>query len=255
MAFELIIVGDEVLSGRCKDAHLPNLIELLAARGHALHACQIVGDDREELTETIKRSRQSGRNVLITGGIGATPDDHTRQAAAAAFDKPLVAHLKAQEIIRSVIKGGATETQLAMGVLPEGAELIPNVVNHIPGFYLGNHYFMPGFPVMAKPMMEWVLDERCADLRKSQKVEHTLRVHDLYESQMTALLELLERQFSQVKTFSLPAVNLNENWVDIGVKAETQSMADEALVYLEQGLLEQYPDVVYDSSIANAKAQ
>ena len=80
--FGLIIVGDEILSGKRVDKHLPKFIELLAARGLALSYADYVGDDPERITATLQRAFASGDIIFSTGGIGATPDDHTRQCAA-----------------------------------------------------------------------------------------------------------------------------------------------------------------------------
>ena len=87
-AFGLVIIGDEILSGKRQDKHLPKVIELLAARGLALSWARYVGDDRERITATLRDALASGDIVFSCGGIGATPDDHTRQCAAAALGRP-----------------------------------------------------------------------------------------------------------------------------------------------------------------------
>ena len=92
MGFGAIIIGDEILSGRRTDKHLPKIIELLSARGLALDWAEYIGDERERITATLKRAFASGDTVFSTGGIGATPDDHTRQCAAAALGVPLELH-------------------------------------------------------------------------------------------------------------------------------------------------------------------
>src|SRR5471032_1178517 len=104
MGFGMIIIGDEILSGRRTDKHLPKVIELLSARGLSLDWAEYVGDDRERITPTLKRAFASGDIVFSTGGIGATPDDHTRQCAAAALGVPLELHPEAAELIRARIK-------------------------------------------------------------------------------------------------------------------------------------------------------
>ena len=92
MNFGLIIIGDEILSGKRQDKHLPKVIELLAARGLALSWARYVGDDRSAITPELHDAFASGDVVFCCGGIGATPDDHTRQCAAAALGVPLVLH-------------------------------------------------------------------------------------------------------------------------------------------------------------------
>src|SRR5690606_36378143 len=100
MAIGLIIIGDEILSGKRADKHFPKTVELLAARGLSLDWAEYLGDDRARLTATLKRTFASDDIVFSCGGIGATPDDHTRQCAAAALDRPLILHPQAKEKIQ-----------------------------------------------------------------------------------------------------------------------------------------------------------
>ena len=135
-SFGLIIVGDEILSGKRQDKHLPKIIELLAARGIALDWAEYVGDSPERITATLKRAFESGDVVFSTGGIGATPDDHTRQCAAKALGVDLALHPKAEALIRERMQDTAKEQgtvyvpdapdnihRLNMGVFPVGAQL------------------------------------------------------------------------------------------------------------------------------------
>lgn len=156
MGFGMIIIGDEILSGRRTDKHLPKVIELLSARGLSLDWADYIGDDRERITATLKRAFASGDIVFSTGGIGATPDDHTRQCAAAALGVPLELHPEAAELIRARIRETAGDKpvdldlpenlhRLNMGTFPKGASIIPNSYNRIPGFSAGNIHFVPGF--------------------------------------------------------------------------------------------------------------
>src|SRR5438128_2499099 len=164
MAIGLIIIGDEILSGKRADKHLPKVIELLSGRGLQLGWAEVIGDDRARITATLQRSFASGDIVFSCGGIGATPDDHTRQCAAAALGVPLVLQPEAREKIRERIADIARDNgqtpdfdapenlhRLKMGEFPQGSTIIPNPYNKIPGFAIRNHYFVPGFPVMAWP--------------------------------------------------------------------------------------------------------
>ncbi|MDP3829020.1 MAG: molybdopterin-binding protein, partial [Polaromonas sp.] len=111
--FGLIIVGDEILSGKRADKHLPKVIELLAARGLPLSYAVYVGDDPERITATLARAfaaaRATGDVVFCTGGIGATPDDHTRQCAARALGVELALHPEAERLIRERMQDIARE--------------------------------------------------------------------------------------------------------------------------------------------------
>jgi molybdopterin-biosynthesis enzyme MoeA-like protein len=177
MNIGLIIVGDEILSGKRQDKHLAKVIELLAARGLMLDWARYVGDDRARITADLRHAFACGDLVFSCGGIGATPDDHTRQCAAAALGVPLELHPQARDLIVERMRDVAAEQgqpfeperadnvhRLNMGVFPAGAHIIPNPYNKIPGFSVGDVHFVPGFPVMAWPMIEWVLDTRYAHL-------------------------------------------------------------------------------------------
>ncbi|MBI3369358.1 MAG: competence/damage-inducible protein A, partial [Burkholderiales bacterium] len=110
--FGLIIIGDEILSGKRQDKHLPKVIELLSQRGLALAWARYVGDDREGITAVLRDAFASGAVVFSCGGIGATPDDHTRQCAAAALGRPLELHPQARELILERMQDMAREQGL-----------------------------------------------------------------------------------------------------------------------------------------------
>ena len=216
--FGLIIIGDEILSGKRADKHLPKTIELLQARGLQLAWAEYVGDSPERITAALRRAFDSGDVVFSTGGIGATPDDHTRQCAAKALGVELALNLQAADLIRERIKDIAKEQgkpyepdrednqhRLNMGVFPVGAEIIPNPYNKIAGFSVGTVHFVPGFPVMAWPMMEWVLDSTYPHLHnKSAWIEKSVIVFGAMEATLTPLMEDIEREFAGAKVFSLP---------------------------------------------------
>jgi len=240
MTFGLIIIGDEILSGRRQDKHMARVIELLAARGHALAWAQYVGDDRARITSALKAAFASGEVVFSCGGIGATPDDHTRQCAAMASDRPLVLHPQAKALIEERMRDVATEQglpfeadrpdnvhRLNMGVFPEGAEIIPNPYNKIPGFSLGQVHFVPGFPVMAHPMIEWVLEHHCRHLLPVAHEERSVFVHGSMEATLTPLMEAIEASHPGVKVFSLPSVDHPQRGrhIELGVKGDPAGVA------------------------------
>src|SRR5471030_1240382 len=103
MAIGLIIIGDEILSGRRVDQHFPKVVQMLAARGLQLNWAEILADDPERITATLKRTFASDDIVFCCGGIGATPDDHTRLCAANAIGVPLELHPEAKKLIQQRI--------------------------------------------------------------------------------------------------------------------------------------------------------
>jgi molybdopterin-biosynthesis enzyme MoeA-like protein len=243
MAFGLYIIGDEILSGKRQDKHFARVVRILGARGLGLDWALYLGDDRARHAEALRRSFASGDIVFSCGGIGATPDDHTRQAAAEALDLPLVAHAEAQALIaeRSREVGlPLTPGRLEMGVFPEGASIIPNPVNRIAGFAIREHWFVPGFPEMAWPMLEWVLDTHYRRLFDSRPAgERAMLVRGLAEATLTPLMLEVERDFPGVKVFSLPHLTpdvVRSYEIELGVKGATEHL-DTAFERLRAGAL------------------
>ncbi|MFZ6720606.1 competence/damage-inducible protein A [Undibacterium sp. Ji49W] len=240
MAIGLIIVGDEILSGKREDKHMSKVIALLKARGMQLDWVEYIGDNRERITATLKRSFASGDIVFSTGGIGATPDDHTRQCAAAALGLPITLHPEAKLLIQERIidiakeKGEVADLntpdnlhRLKMGEFPQGADIIPNPFNKIAGFSIRNHFFVPGFPVMAWPMLEWVLDTYFSHLfHKNAQFEKSVLVYEIAESILTPLMEELEATYVGIKVFSLPSVGsaTERRHIELGVKGGQQEV-------------------------------
>lgn len=248
--FGLIIIGDEILSGRRQDKHMSRVIELLGARGHALAWVRYLGDERTRLTAALREAFASGDVVFSCGGIGATPDDHTRQCAAAALGRPIALHPGARALIEERMRDVAAEQgqayepdrpdnvhRLNMGVFPEGAELIPNPYNKIPGFSVGDVHFVPGFPVMAHPMIEWLLDQRYAGLVPRAHLERSVYVRGSMEATLTPLMEAIEAGHPGVKVFSLPSVDHPQRGrhIELGVKGEPVA-TQAAFLALQAGL-------------------
>ena len=241
-SFAIIIIGDEILSGKRADKHLPKAIELLGERGLQLAYADYVGDDKARITAALARAfaaaRTSGDVVFSFGGIGATPDDHTRQCAATALGVELVLHPQAKALITERMQDTAKEQgvpfdadradnihRLNMGVFPVGAEIIPNPYNKIPGFSCrarqGAVHFLPGFPVMAWPMMAAVLDTLYPHLhQKSAYIEKSVIVSGSMEATLTPLMEAIEAAHAGVKVFSLPSVDhpTYGRHIELGVK-------------------------------------
>ncbi len=230
-AIGLLIIGDEILSGKRQDKHFARVREIVSERGLRLACVTYLGDDRARLTAFLRDSFASGDILFSCGGIGATPDDHTRQAAAAALGVPLRLHPEAEALIteRSIERGlPVTSGRLEMGEFPQGAAIIPNPVNRIPGFSVRRHHFVPGFPDMAWPMIEWVLDTHYRDLfHRQNEGELGMIVRGLAEATLTPLMLETERDFPGLKVFSLPILNLAEPddyKIELGVKGDTAQL-------------------------------
>lgn len=246
MGFGLIVVGDEILSGKRQDKHFSKVVALLAERGLQLSWAEFVGDERERIAATLRRTFAGADIVFSCGGIGATPDDHTRQAAAAALDLPLALHPEGRRLVEERIVHSAREAgreadlsapenlqRLKMAEFPVGATLIPNPYNGIPGFTVArhpaaHHHFVPGFPVMAWPMIAWVLDTYYADLfHRQPHAEQSMLVYGQAEAVLTPLMETIEARYPGVRVFSLPSVGEDgsRRHIELGVKGRPEEVA------------------------------
>ena len=240
MPIGALIIGDEIMRGKRQDKHLAQLIAILRKRGLVLAWCQYLGDDPALITATLKRLFAGADIVFSFGGIGATPDDHTRACAAAAAGVELVLHPEAEAEIRGRFGADTTPNRLKMGEFPRGARTIPNDYNRIRGFSLGETHFVPGFPVMAWPMVEWVLDHRYAHLfNLHAEAEASIMVYDSAESTLTPLMETLEANYPGLKVFSLPSVGEEgrRRHIELGVRGSPGEVPA-ALEALKRGVSE-----------------
>jgi molybdopterin-biosynthesis enzyme MoeA-like protein len=217
---------------------------------------EYVGDSPERITQVLARAFASGDVVFSCGGIGATPDDHTRQCAAQALGVPLALQEQAKALILERMRDVALEQGVAfepdrddnlhrlnMGTFPEGAQIIHNPYNKIPGFTCqgvqqGMVHFVPGFPVMAWPMMQDKLDAYCQTWGSAPKrTERSVIVFGAMEATLTPLMERIELQHIGIKVFSLPSVD-HPKWgkhIELGVKG-TETQVEAAFQALKDGL-------------------
>jgi molybdopterin-biosynthesis enzyme MoeA-like protein len=226
--FGAFVIGDEILVGKRQDKHFPWLIGALAQRGLRLAWCEHLGDEPARITAALRRSFETDDVVFSFGGIGATPDDHTRQCAAEALGVPLALHPEAEAEIRGRFGAETTPQRLKMGEFPAGCAIVPNPFNRIPGFSVGHHYFVPGFPQMAWPMVEWVLDEKYRPLFDSQRWgEASILVYGLPESSISPLMEEVNAAFPGLKTFSLPSMGEGgtRRHIELGVRGAPDQVA------------------------------
>lgn len=244
MHIGVLLVGDELLSGKRHDKHLPQLIDILATRGLSLSWVQIVGDDIEQLSRSLRHSMEAGDLVLSFGGIGATQDDVTRQSAARAAGVELVLHQEAAAIIKEKSGDKAYPHRIKMAEFPQGARLIPNPVNRVAGFSLGHQHFMPGFPNMAWPMAEWVLDQHYSHLFPSDPaIEHLFHLDDIAESDLIPIMDELLNGFCDIKIACLPDTGVAGR-VELGIKgprASVDAASQRLSAYLDQETIQWRP--------------
>ena len=206
MNFGAIIIGDEILSGKRVDRHFSKMTELLGARGLRLSWAEYLGDERERIAATLKRTFTSGDAVFCFGGIGNTPDDHTRQAAALALGVELELHPDAEREIRARFGEQTNDTRLSLGTFPRGVDIVPNPFNRIAGFCVRDHYFLPGFPQMAHPMVEWVLDTLYPELVvREPDTEEGFIALKAREGDLIDLMQATVARYPALRFSSLPS--------------------------------------------------
>ena len=217
----LVIIGDEILSGKRQDKHLMQANALLRPRGLAISWVKILGDEPNLLTKELRHSFASEDIVFCFGGIGATPDDRTRQCAAEALGLEIERHPEAVKEIETQFGEQAYPQRIHMAEYPKGAAIIPNFYNRVPGFSINQHYFMPGFPMMAKPMMEWVLDTYYQSLNTTPNVERAIRLIDGQESDWVEFMQQFEIEYPNLRLFSLPKIDANDRrFIELGVEGQ-----------------------------------
>ncbi len=231
-----IVVGDEILSGKRQDRHLSHVIATLGARGLALAWACYEGDDRARLTAALRESFGRGDIVFVFGGVGATPDDHTRQAAAAALGVPLTRHPEAVAEIEARFGVDAYPHRVLMAEFPQGSAIIPNPVNRVASFSLRDHHFFPGFPQMAWPMLDWVLATKYPALRAPPVAERAIVVYGAGESQLLPVMDDNVVRYPQLKLFSLPSfLPDGGRRIELGVRGDP-ALLDAALAHLVAGV-------------------
>jgi len=234
--FGALIIGDEILSGKRQDKHFPKIIGILKARGLDLAWSMYLPDEPSVITAVLSSTLARDDIVFCFGGIGATPDDHTRQCAAKAAGVKLALHPDAKREIEARFGAEAYPKRIEMGVFPAGSRIVPNPYNRVPGFSYSLHHFFPGFPEMAWPMMEWVLDNEYPRLHNQQPpVDVAIVVKDAGESQLIDLMNACIARYPGVKLFSLPSFTPDGRRIELGVKGEAK-LANEALAFLQKGV-------------------
>jgi molybdopterin-biosynthesis enzyme MoeA-like protein len=229
MEFGTLIIGDEILSGKREDKHFEYLKKTLKKYGLSLSWVKYIQDDSKDIIQSIRQSIKSNTIVFSFGGIGATPDDFTRQAAADAFELHLTRNDEAVKLIEEQFGEGAYPKRVLMADIPKGALLIPNEINKIPGFKINGHHFLPGFPEMAWPMVEWILNTHYKELlNQNDFAEASVWINDVSESKLIDLMNEIVKKYPEIKLFSLPKLEPMKT-IELGVKGPSKLVAEAML--------------------------
>jgi molybdenum cofactor synthesis domain-containing protein len=189
----LVVIGDEILSGRTHDKNIAQVAGWLQVQGIRLMEVRVVPDVEARIAEAVNALRTAHDYLFTTGGIGPTHDDITVDAVASALGLPVIVHPEARRILEAyyATRGGLTEARLRMARVPEGADLIPNRMSGAPGIRIGNVFLMAGVPHIAAQMLDaltgtleggaplltetigcWVAESEVAELLREVEAAH-----------------------------------------------------------------------------------
>jgi len=198
----LVIIGDEVLSGRTKDANTPYVAEKLNKAGVRLKEVRVIPDDAETIQSVLNHLREKWDYVFTTGGIGPTHDDITAENVAAAFGVALELNEAAYADLLGYYKDESeiTESRKKMAMIPKGAKLIDNPVSGAPGINLGNVYVMAGVPKIMQAMFDSILPT----LQGGKPVMSRSVTADIAESMVADGLALIQKNYDDVAIGSYP---------------------------------------------------
>jgi molybdenum cofactor synthesis domain-containing protein len=198
----LIVIGDEILSGRTQDKNIAQVASWLGVQGIRLKEVRVVSDEFPAIIEAVNALRLRNDYLFTTGGIGPTHDDITVDAVAQALGVPVIVHPEARAILEEyyTTRGGLTDARLRMARVPEGAGLIPNPTSGAPGIHWGNIYIMAGVPLITAGM----LDALTGTLEGGLPVLSETVGCWVGESEVAALLQATERAHDGVQIGSYP---------------------------------------------------
>lgn len=211
-SFYAVIIGSELLNGRRSDGHFAFLNAALVKRGWEQKASFVIKDEPSFLYDIFSLIKSDPNAVMISfGGIGATPDDFTREIAAKAFtDKPLTQNPEAAKLIIDRLGDRAYPHPIKMADIPEGSKLIHNPVNRVPGFQLEDRFFfVPGFPQMAHPM---IIDQLDTYYPKN-KTKHSCNF--IAHCSEGMLIDVMEQLDPSVELSCLPGFDSEKRWAEI----------------------------------------
>src|SRR5436190_5904636 len=211
----VVIIGNEILSGRTQDANLAFLAQGLNEVGVRLREARVIPDDTETIVATINEARATFDYVFTTGGIGPTHDDITAPSIAQAFGVPLIVHPEARRILESHYPpGGLNEARLRMAQLPEGAVLLPNPISRAPGFRIGNVFVLPGVP----QIMQAIFNELRHNLKGGAKVWSRSVSCTLGEGTIANDLAALQERYGDLEIGSYPYFRRSDFGVTLVVR-------------------------------------
>lgn len=231
----LVVIGDEILSGRTEDRNIAQVARWLNPQGIRLVEVRVVADDEGAIVEAVNALRPRHDYVFTTGGIGPTHDDITVDSIAAAFGVPVIVHPEARRILEDYYRNrplGLTEARLRMARVPEGAELIPNPTSGAPGVRMGNVFILAGVPNIAASMLA-ALDGKLEG--GAPVVSVTVRAF-APESDVAELLKQVQDEHPGASVGSYPFYGEGGYGADFVIRSDDGDLAERCAGVLRQRL-------------------
>jgi molybdenum cofactor synthesis domain-containing protein len=231
----LLVIGDEILSGRTQDKNVAQVALWLNMQGIRLSEVRVVPDDLEVIGRAVVELKARNDYLFTTGGIGPTHDDITVDAIARALEVPVVIHPKARKVLEDyyVTRGGLTDARLRMARVPEGAELIENRMSGAPGIRMGNIYILAGVPHIAGLMLE-ALTNRLEGGRPM--LSRTIGCW-VPESEIADLLREIEESHAGAQIGSYPFFQNGKVGANFVVRSVDAGTVDNCIAAIHAGLI------------------
>ncbi len=229
--FYTVIIGTELLNGRREDMHFPVVNAALLKRGWEHKGNFVISDDPAFMEDIFRLIQKDEKSVMFCfGGIGATPDDYTRQVAAKVFTQGgLEIHPEGKRILEEKFGDQITDRRLELVNFPKGVGLLTNVVNRVPGFYLEERFFfVPGFPQMAHPMVLEALE------RFYPKGKEKYRRSIIIGTSEGHLLSLMDTIPASLEFSSLPSIHDDRREVEISFASHIPDEVEEWIGRFEE---------------------
>jgi len=223
----LLVIGDEILSGRTKDVNIGATADFCTDLGIDLKEVRVVSDETDDIIDAVNALRARYTYVFTTGGIGPTHDDITADAIAKAFGVALPINPEARAMLEARWKETGTqvnEARLRMARIPEGASLIVNSVSAAPGFRIGNVHVMAGVPIIMKAMLEALLPT----LKGGKKVMSVTIKAAVGEGTIGGPLGALQEQYPDVKMGSYPQMGKDRIMTELVLRSSDPARLEEA---------------------------
>lgn len=227
----ILIIGNEILSGRTQDVNTKFIAERLAVIGHRLEEVRVVPDIADRIVGAVNELRAAYNNVFTTGGIGPTHDDITSECVAAAFGVPWEKHQESWDALeRHIGSDQFNEARQRMAMLPRGAVPIPNSVSIAPGFSIGNVHVMAGVPRIMQAMFAGLETILTRGMPIAMRAVHGLRVK---EGSIAAGLSAIQARYPQIDVGSYPFYRSSGSGVAVVVKGTDTDTLDAAIAEAE----------------------